>query len=721
MDANESEIAKKSKSFDRDNVVGGFTIVRDKLRYTKPKLLKTCETKVIRSVVILPVRDLAKQVAETFKFLAENISLRIVLLTGEESFTSEQEDIFKKQDDHVLLPDIIVCTPGRLVDHIYNTPNFCLEHVRFLVIDEADRIIAEEKQDWFNIFESAVYGAANLSDSRAKLKRSFPLPTIESQTATTPFTLQKILLSATLTHDPEPLKRFRLNFPRLFLAVGRPEEPITNGLLKEGNQFKESFPTSPEENKDASQDQEKKDLSENKESTSEPLDGAGGVGVFSTPSGLKEFFVELVERQKPIFLVHLIRKLGHERILCFTNSREESKRLAALLNYFEGIKASALNAGMPLQKRTRLLCAFANGEYQLLICTDAVARGIDVKNISCVVSYKAPQSVKTYVHRIGRTARAGKSGEAYTLLNHNQIRHFKSSLKLVGKHARNFPIHSSKLRPYEKDYKAALAELEKEYKAKPKDAFGVTKHVEEENGKRKRPLNEKDGREAKKPKLKEEITMTLANDVSNVAQRFSGCELEQKGFHLKLRCSVTPGKSGSFDSCYLGVDITKGAFVNPHEVSDKLPELKFTITRRASQNKSRLFGLFPFEKPVEYESTQEIAFNASEVDIEAPSWKSESSRWKFSFDSHSNAYGSDAAAIELSIPLHLRYSLPSRNGKPKSGFIANAFSEQCEALFSELGVFSGIYHMGCSSDLLLVLPLTVILLVIGIVVLALHH
>ncbi|VUZ46289.1 unnamed protein product [Hymenolepis diminuta] len=606
MDTNESEIAKKSKSTDRDNVVGGFTIVRDKLRYKRPKvkqvlpywitnpikcsnvlekgvkvkefdrfdhvlrknlkhmgikrlfpiqtavipyildfyegksqsyvgqprdicisaptgsgktlsyalpilqLLKTCEMKVIRSVVILPVRDLAKQVAGTFRFLAENISLRVVLLTGEESFTSEQEDIFKKQDDHVLLPDIIVCTPGRLVDHIYNTPNFCLEHVRFLVIDEADRIIAEEKQDWFNIFESAVYGAANLSNSKAKLRRSFPLPTIESQTATTPFTLQKILLSATLTHDPEPLKRFRLNFPRLFLAIGRPEELITNGLLKEGNQFKELFPTSSEENKYASQNQEKEGLSETKESKSEPLDGAGGVGVFSTPSGLKEFFVELVERQRPIFLVHLVRKLGHERILCFTNSREESKRLATLLNYFEGIKAGALNAGMPLQKRTRLLCAFANGEYQLLICTDAVARGIDVKNISCVVSYKAPQSVKTYVHRIGRTARAGKSGEAYTLLNHNQIRHFKSSLKLVGKHARNFPIHSSKLRPYEKDYKAALAELEKEYKAKPKDAFGVTKRVEEENGKRKRPLNEKDSREAKKPNLKagEEITMS---------------------------------------------------------------------------------------------------------------------------------------------------------------------------------------------------------------------
>ncbi|VDO02764.1 unnamed protein product [Rodentolepis nana] len=161
-----------------------------------------------------------------------------------------------------------------------------------------------------------------------------------------------MLLSATLTHDPEPLKRFRLNFPRLFLA--------------EGNEFKEPLLTSSEQEIDASKYQSKKVvLNGNKETTSEPLVGTGGVGVFSTPSGLKEFFVELVERQRPMFLVHLVRKLGHERILCFTNSREESKRLAAVLNHFDGIKARALNAGMPLRKRTRLLSAFADGEMHL--------------------------------------------------------------------------------------------------------------------------------------------------------------------------------------------------------------------------------------------------------------------------------------------------------------------------------------------------------------------
>ncbi|VDK22863.1 unnamed protein product [Taenia asiatica] len=462
----------------RDICISAPTGSGKTLAYLLPilQLLSTCRVKVIRAVIVLPVRDLAKQVAETIHRLTHGISLRVVLLTGEDSFSSEQENFLITNSGNPTLPDIIVCTPGRLVDHIYNTPNFCLEHVRFLVIDEADRVIVEEKQDWYNVFERAVYGGPSLSESKARLKRSFPLPTIESQCSDTPFTLQKILLSATLTHDPEPLKRFRLNFPRLFLASGRPTNSNVKGPLQgsctEGQCAGIECET---HDKPEGVDQQ---LGRCREQT---VDGGnGGVGVFSTPNGLKEFFVELVERQKPLFLAHLIKRMGHERILCFTNSREATKRLAVLMSHFEGIKAEALNAGMPLQKRARLLSSFAGGEFQLLVCTDAVARGIDIANISCVVSYEAPQSVKTYVHRVGRTARAGKTGQAFTLLLRNQIRYFKSSLKSVGKRARNFPIHCSKLRAYKAIYKSALLQLEKEFRPKPKDAFGVATAADDE-------------------------------------------------------------------------------------------------------------------------------------------------------------------------------------------------------------------------------------------------
>ncbi|VDM32628.1 unnamed protein product [Hydatigera taeniaeformis] len=477
----------------RDVCISAPTGSGKTLAYLVPilQLLSTCKIRVIRAIVVLPVRDLAKQVAETIHHLIHGISLRVVLLTGEDSFTSEQDNLLTTNSGDLILPDIIVCTPGRLVDHIYNTPNLCLEHVRFLVIDEADRVIVEEKQDWYNVFERAVYGVQNLSDSKDGLKRSFPLPTIESQCS--------ILLSATLTHDPEPLKRFRLNFPRLFLASGRPME----------HKLKESLQESYIEgccNNDMLVTSDKLEVM-NHDSTGVRKQAGDssicGVGVFSTPSGLKEFFVELAERQKPLFLAYLIRRMGHERILCFTNSREITKRLAVLMSNFKGVKAAALNAGMPLQKRARLLSSFASGEFQLLVCTDAVARGIDIEDVSCVVSYEAPQSVRTYVHRVGRTARAGKTGQAFTLLLRNQvIRYFKSSLKSVGKRAKNFPIHSSQLRTYKATYESALCHLEKEFKpkyvlsqhllfcldmysypatVKPKDAFGVATVVDDES------------------------------------------------------------------------------------------------------------------------------------------------------------------------------------------------------------------------------------------------
>ena len=169
----------------------------------------------------------------------------------------------------------------------------------------------------------------------------------------------QILLSATLTHDPEPLKRFRLNFPRLFSASSTTSKTSSNGVTQEEN------------DKDALPGVIHEDIALGKEidypdGTREAEDTAIGVGVFSTPCGLKEFFVELTERQKPMFLAHLIKTMGHEKILCFTNSREATRRLAVLMSHFDGVKAGALNAGMPLQKRTRLLSSFAGGDFQVL-------------------------------------------------------------------------------------------------------------------------------------------------------------------------------------------------------------------------------------------------------------------------------------------------------------------------------------------------------------------
>lgn len=460
----------------RDICISAPTGSGKTLAYALPivQLLNSSSVHVIRAVVILPVRDLAKQAEETFKRLIASTSLRVVLLAGEGSFASEQQEIYFNAEGHISPPDVVVCTPGRLVDHVYNTPGFCLEHVRFLIIDEADRVITEEKQDWYNVFEGALYGAMHLSSSKdlaiQDLVRSHPLPTIDSQCTMASCTLQKILLSATLTHDPGPLKRFRLNFPRLFLATSLFEDVSSQTCLAPSD---EPSKVTTEEDRIVNKYTLRFDaypLPDHR-NVKPPISvggaSTGGVGVFSIPSGLKEFVVEITDHHKPPFLAYLVRKLGHEKVLCFTNSRESTKRLAFLMSKFNGLQARALYAGLPLPKRSRILKEFGSGGVQLLICTDAVSRGIDIDSVSCVVSYELPTSTKTYVHRIGRTARAGKTGVTYTLLLHNQVRHFKMRLRAVGMgKVKNFPFHASKLRPYEQDYQNALSELKKSFQSR---------------------------------------------------------------------------------------------------------------------------------------------------------------------------------------------------------------------------------------------------------------
>ncbi len=156
------------------------------------------------------------------------------------------------------------------------------------------------------------------------------------------------------------MKRFRLNFPRLFLASTKPTEEPTGKA--ESEQLPEEVVLIKEEGISRIEEENPRPTPQQPENNTQ-----GGVGVFSTPSGLKEFFVEVLEKQKPLFLAHLVKKMGHTKILCFTNSRETTKRLAFLLSRFNGINAEALNAGMPLPKRTRLLSSFAEGEIQVSI------------------------------------------------------------------------------------------------------------------------------------------------------------------------------------------------------------------------------------------------------------------------------------------------------------------------------------------------------------------
>ncbi len=115
--------------------------------------------------------------------------------------------------------------------------------------------------------------------------------------------------------------------------------------------------------------------------------------------------------QKIPLLIGLIREMGSSRIMVFVNTKREAERLENFLQEND-INAMAISGDVPQKKRLRMLMNFQSGELQVLIGTDVASRGLHIPDVQCVINYDLPQDREDYVHRIGRTARAGASGDA---------------------------------------------------------------------------------------------------------------------------------------------------------------------------------------------------------------------------------------------------------------------------------------------------------------------
>lgn len=164
---------------------------------------------------------------------------------------------------------------------------------------------------------------------------------------------------------------------------------------------------------------------------------------------------------KPLVALHLVLRKDFSRILCFTNSRENSHRLFLLVRAFGGVNAAEFSSRLGPGCRKRLLKQFEQGKIQLLISTDATARGIDVPGVELVLNYDAPQYPRAYVHRVGRTARAGQTGQAFTLLLRVQERRFLQMLAEAGVPTlERHEIPGDVLQPLVPRYEEALTELE---------------------------------------------------------------------------------------------------------------------------------------------------------------------------------------------------------------------------------------------------------------------
>lgn len=146
---------------------------------------------------------------------------------------------------------------------------------------------------------------------------------------------------------------------------------------------------------------------------------------------IRQYILSAEREEKYEHLLYLIDSGVYTRIMIFTNTKDMAGRLADRMNK-AGYQAEALHGDIPQKKRNSVMAGFKRGKFPILVCTDVAARGIDVDNVEAVINYDLPSENEYYIHRIGRTARAGKHGVSFTLQSFSESIRMDEIRKYVG-------------------------------------------------------------------------------------------------------------------------------------------------------------------------------------------------------------------------------------------------------------------------------------------------
>lgn len=255
-------------------------------------LSKRIERK-IRALIVLPVNELALQVYYIFKNLTSKTNLSVCLLSKSCSLLIEQQKLIEYLNNkYYSKVDIIITTPGRLVEHIHSTKGFLLDNLKFLVIDEADKILDQIHHNWLYHLDNHV---KNISDNLlSKITIPLSLNNLKDYNYQKP---HKMLFSATLSQDPEKLQNLQLFKPKLFTSVIKTKEELIKSLKIDNNK-------------------------------NEKLNEIRGefIGKYTTPAALIEKFCITENQLKPLTLYTLIKENSWNKFLCFTNSTGNAHR-----------------------------------------------------------------------------------------------------------------------------------------------------------------------------------------------------------------------------------------------------------------------------------------------------------------------------------------------------------------------------------------------------------
>ncbi|KAJ8939756.1 hypothetical protein NQ318_004169 [Aromia moschata] len=325
------------------------------LAFALPIIQKLCEDPYgIFALVLTPTRELAYQIGDQFAVVGKPMNLKYCVIVGGVDMVEQGIQLSKH-------PHIVVATPGRLADHLESCKNFTLSRIKFLVLDEADRLLSGHFDEQIKTIFS------NLPKLR-----------------------QNLFFSATITDTLQKLKEVTSKEVSLYEA---------------------------------------------------PSDTA-------TVEQLEQHYVLCPKDVKDAYLVEVIReyKSKHDKgnIMIFTDTCKNCQVLSMTLNEV-GFENVALHAMIPQRQRLAALAKFKSNTVKMLLATDVASRGLDIPTIELVINHSVPKIPKEYIHRVGRTARAGRIGKAITLVTPYDISLLQAIEKLINTKLTEFKLDESEV------------------------------------------------------------------------------------------------------------------------------------------------------------------------------------------------------------------------------------------------------------------------------------
>jgi ATP-dependent RNA helicase DeaD len=318
----------------KDIIAGSATGSGKTLAFGASIVMNCASGAGLQSLVLVPTRELAEQVARALDQFSKYKKLEIAAVYGGVSINPQFRDIDRA--------DVVVGTPGRILDHIERR-SIDLSGIKILVLDEADRML---DMGFIRDVEKII---SNCSKFR-----------------------QTLLFSATIGKEISRLSKKYMNNP---------------------------IEVSAEDQVD--------------------------------PTKLKQTYYDVPDSMKFALLAHLVKKEHPGLIMVFCNTQHNTDFVARNLENV-GVNAVAIHGGLSQDRRSKILDLFHSKDVNVLVCTDVAARGLDIKGVSHVYNYDVPNELNNYVHRIGRTARAGADGVAITILASRDYDQFGRLLRTMG-------------------------------------------------------------------------------------------------------------------------------------------------------------------------------------------------------------------------------------------------------------------------------------------------